>query len=218
MKVKLYMPLAAGTLALLAVPSFAQNLLVNGSFESGSYTWDGGGADTLAPGSTAITGWTVVNSDVSPLKSVNSWNITPEDGLVSLDLTGYNGQPPYGGVEQTIATTIGQQYLVQFYIGVQNASSSFREPNSIDLSINAVSAGTFVNSNTGAGVQWTLASHTFTATSTSTTFDFVGAQSGGGNYIGLDNASVQAVPEPSGLVMAAGSILGLVGRRRRRRA
>ena len=46
-------------LAGVASPSQAANLLTNGSFENGTFVPDGNGANSLAVGSTAMTGWTV---------------------------------------------------------------------------------------------------------------------------------------------------------------
>lgn len=216
MNIKLYLPLAIGAVGLFSVPASALNLIANGSFGTGTYTFDGGGADSLGIGSSAIAGWSVVNGELAVISNTNVWGITAEDGTTSLVLTGYHNSSPYGGVEQTIATSIGQQYTLQFYVGVQNGTGAFAEPNSVDAMVNGNVIGTAVNNMTGSGQQWSVASYSFTATGTSTVVDLVGHSSGGGQYIGLDGVSVQAVPEPSSLVLAAGSVLGLLGFRRRR--
>src|SRR5438876_901421 len=79
------------------------DLLANGSFDTGTYVFGGDGGADLAPGSTAITGWTVVTNHVAPLKAGNVYGIIPQgcNGQVSLDLQGYSDGSPYGGVSQS---------------------------------------------------------------------------------------------------------------------
>jgi hypothetical protein len=114
--------LSAGVivLSLHGSSAWAVNLLANGSFEAGTYSFGGDGAQNLAPGSTTITGWTVTTNNVAPIQATNAYSIVPEDGNVSLDLQGYTDSSPYGGVQQTIATVSGAQYQLKFWIGVQN--------------------------------------------------------------------------------------------------
>ncbi len=76
----------------------AASLITNGSFEG----WASGNFahrpesfpavnDTmvLAPGSTTMTGWTVVNGDVAWIGPTNPFNLTASKGSYFLDLTGY---------------------------------------------------------------------------------------------------------------------------------
>lgn len=216
MKKSLYITFAIGAAVLSAVPACAQNLITNGSFEQGNYSWNGSNGESLSTGSTAITGWTVIEAELAPIKNGDAYGMVAEDGDISLDLTGYHDSSPYGGVEQSLGTTIGQGYVLQFYVGVLNGGSIYQSPNSVDAIINSSDVGTFTNSSTASGQQWALETYRFTAASASTTIGLIGHSSGGGQYIGLDNVSLEAVPEPSGLVLAAGSILGLLGFRRRR--
>lgn len=216
MNIKLFLPLAIGAAGILSVPASAVNLVVNGSFETGSYTWDSGGADSLGVGSTLSSGWKVVNAEVAAVSNSNIWGLSAADGTVFIDLTGYHDSTPYGGLEQSFNTSVGQQYQVQFSIGINNSVSSTVGPASVDLLVNGSNVGTFTNSSTGSGQQWAAQSYSFTATSASTTLDLIGSYSAGGRSIGLDAVSVQAVPEPSSLILAAGSVLGLLGFRRRR--
>jgi hypothetical protein len=46
-------------LSLHGSSAWAANLLANGSFEAGTYSFGGDGAQDLPPGSATITGWTV---------------------------------------------------------------------------------------------------------------------------------------------------------------
>lgn len=103
---------AAAVLATF-VPALAHaDLLTNGSFETNS----GGfsptdGFDTLAPGSTAITGWTVGGLGVDYVG--NYWQAA--QGAWSIDLDGSNN---LGNAQGTISTTFsvtpGQTYTVSF--------------------------------------------------------------------------------------------------------
>src|SRR5690349_7006660 len=123
---------------VLATPSFAQvvandayqvhyftfgdglatpqtNLLVNGSFEIGFPALPnhpGDNTESLAVGSTEITGWTVINGEIAWINTVpvNAFGLAPTDGSKLLDLTGYHDSVPYGGVSQTVATIQGLDY------------------------------------------------------------------------------------------------------------
>ena len=89
----------------------AENLVVNGSFEDGVGTYDGGnGVDfvTLKAGSTGITGWTIILSSIDYDGSY--WQAS--DGGRSLDLEGAGGD--LGGVSQTISTVPGKAYVLTF--------------------------------------------------------------------------------------------------------
>ncbi|QEL20993.1 choice-of-anchor C family protein [Limnoglobus roseus] len=83
------------------------NLVANGSFENGIE------ADLSKPldkGSTALEGWTVTRGQIDVNTQVGEdWKAA--DGKRSLDL---HGSPGFGGVEQSIPTTVGRKYRVTF--------------------------------------------------------------------------------------------------------
>lgn len=206
-----------GFAAVLITSANANNLITNGSFENGSYSFNGGGGESLGVGSTVMTGWTVVTAELAAIENGDAYGMVAQDGNISLDLTGYHDSSPYGGVEQTISTVAGQTYTLQFYIGAQNNSGSYAAPVSINASINGGTATTFYNNSTGSGQQWVLASQSFVATGTSTTIDLIGNSSAGGQYIGLDNVSVtQSVPEPNSIAALGCGLLGLIGLKKRK--
>jgi hypothetical protein len=190
------------------------NLLVNGSFDAGTYTFGGDGATSVLPGDRSITGWTVVSNVVAPISISNVYGVTPEDGTVCLDLQGYSDGSPYGGVLQTIATVPGETYDLDFWAGSQNSISYAVGPVSVQATAGGTTAS-FTNALTGPGNQWQEFSMDFVASGTSTDITLMGLSTAGGGYIGLDNAVVTVVPEPTSAVLGAGAAGGWVMRRRR---
>jgi hypothetical protein len=186
-------------------------LITNGSFEQGAFVGDGDDAMSLSPGSTTITGWTTINAEITWIDNGNPLGIVASDGVKSLDLTGYHDSRPYGGIEQTIATTQGQTYVLGFDIlGNLNFGSS---PSVLASAGSTTSTFTFnPTAFTAQSQYYTL---NFTATSASTVVSFVGTGSGG-VYIGLDNVSVVPVPEPASLALLSMGISSLVYHRLRR--
>lgn len=204
-----------GVLVALAGPSFAQNLVINGGFEAGSFAPPSNNTMTLLQGDTSITGWTVVTDRVAWIGASAPWGVTGSQGSSRfLDLTDYDVGAPFGGVQQVLSTVPGETYLLSFDIGTTTGGGS-------SVSIRA-SAGTFVQSftSTAQGAnQWTSVSMLFTASSPSTVLTLTGLT--GSSYIGLDNvAVVSQVPEPSAyLMMVVGlAVTGLAVRRRQESA
>jgi hypothetical protein len=203
--------------ALFSLNAYA-SLLTNASFESGTFVDDGNKTVTFTASSTSITDWTTVGSHVSWIDTGNPWGLSAQDGDRFLDLTGYTAGAPFGGVSQTVPTTIGQQYDLSFYLG--SYTQRWGGP---PVSILAMVDGTsqiFTVTTTSAVSTWTPFTLHFTATSASTTVTLMGAA--GANYIGLDNVSLDpasgsAVPEPKSYVLAAIGIGILISARLIRR-
>ena len=80
----------------IGLPAYG-NLLINGSFELGSFVADPShpGDDTmsLAVGATDMTGWTVENAALAWIGSSNPFVLTASDGGYFLDLTGITTMP-----------------------------------------------------------------------------------------------------------------------------
>jgi hypothetical protein len=87
-------------------------------------------------------------------------------------------------------------------------------PGSTGIVSDSISAGWLLFSNNNQG--WASNSFTFVAAETSTSLFFAGGYNAG-HYIGLDNVSVTAVPEPEtyAMMLAGLGALGFMGRRRK---
>lgn len=189
------------------------NLVTNGSFESGTFAPPSNQTVTLTPGSTALSGWQIVNDSLAWIGVGDPWGLDAQDGNLFLDLSDYSAGPPFGGVQQTLSTTPGYEYTASFYLG---SSSFWGRPAALTASAAGQSA-TFTSALTGTNNDWQQFSFVFVAIDSTTTLSFVGAS--GVNYIGLDNVSttVTAVPEPaSSVLLLAGAVaLGVLTFRKR---
>jgi len=202
--------------SLLAATASHANLLSNGSFESGGFVNQGNDTMSLNPGSTTITGWTVVTDTTAWIGARNPFSLAASDGQFFLDLTNYQPGAPFAGVTQTIATTPGATYSLSFDLG---GSNRWGRPDGLTAS-GAGTSMTFTTPTTGTLNDWYHETMSFVATGSSTTVTLQGA--GGFNYIGLDNvsvdlASVPAVPEPATLSLLGLGLAGIGLMRRRRK-
>lgn len=182
--------------------SQANDLITNGSFESGLFQVNHPGdvTETLGVGSTAMTGWTVESGSLAWIGPSNPFSLTASQGSYFLDLTDYRSSAPWGGVSQTISTTVGQTYLLSFDLG---SSPTYGVPDSIQATAGSASS-IFTSTFTSGTNNWQTEYLNFTATAATTTISLTGNT--GSNYIGLDNVSVNAVPEPEEWAMM---LLGL---------
>jgi choice-of-anchor C domain-containing protein len=171
------------------------DLLVNGSFDQiagapGNYA-------VVAGGSTDITGWTVTGVGIDWLDNTY-WEAS--DGLASLDLSGtlFDGSFVYaGGIEQTFATTAGEQYTVTFDLAGNSYAQAIETVRvSAAGQSQDYSFDTAGHSNSDMG--WIGQTFTFTATGTSTTLNF-SSLDGSGDFAGatIDNVHVAAAGSSS---------------------
>ena len=198
--------IAITALALMATTSQAATI-VNGSFESGSFT--AAGFDTLAAGNTSITGWTIGGAGVDWIG--NYWQAS--NGNRSIDLSALSA----GSLSQSFSTVIGQRYNVKFDLaGNPDGGPALKQ---MVVTINDVDAATFdftTGATSRANMGWIGNQYNFTATSTSSTLKFTSlTQTPSGPA--LDNVSISAVPEAStwALLIAGFGMVGVSARRRR---
>jgi hypothetical protein len=118
-------------------PALTADLIVNGSFESpdvlatpGHEDRPLGGWFPVPPGGSTIAGWQVVNAPVSITRmpyNEGYETLLAGEGLQSADLTAesLNGQ---GGIEQSVVTTPGKEYVLTFQLCAFPGSSVYGGP------------------------------------------------------------------------------------------
>jgi choice-of-anchor C domain-containing protein len=180
-------PIVSAALALVASMSlagsaFAVTSVINGGFEDG--TPSANPFDTLVPGDTRLTGWTVDSGSVDWVGSY--W--TASVGSRSIDLTGFDA----GAISQTLTTTIGNTYVVTFDLSGNPAGP----PAIKTLTVGATGApttgyefDTATAGNTLSDMMWVSKTYTFLATNTSSVLTFTSTTAG---FFGpaLDNVTV----------------------------
>ena len=184
----------AAAVASIAVATPASSQWTNGSFEIGI---DPGSFSNLPPGSTAITGWTVVVDDIDYIGS--AW--VSSDGARSLDLDGSSGSPfPSGGIAQTFATIVGAAYQVTFDMAGNPGSGPTIKPMRVSAAGQSADFFFDITGKTLTDMGWEKRSWQFTATDVSTTLQFrsltadMALPTGWGPAV--DNVAVAVVPAP----------------------
>jgi hypothetical protein len=232
---RLCRPLFLASLVTVATGYSAQaNLVVNGSFETGSFQVSGPygdpGTDQVLWGSQVIQGWSITGGyggDIAWLKNSslsqgNPWALQASDGNYFLDLTGYYNDhySRVGGVGQSISTTVGQSYAVSFDLGSSYYYDGSKLNAGLEVLVNGLpvyryfTADADLSDTPGYHNHWQHLTFCFVAQDGNTRILFQGVNPDGTVHLGLDNVSMcpttllgpeSVVPEPS--TCLAGAIL-----------
>jgi Protein of unknown function (DUF642)/PEP-CTERM motif len=193
----------------------ASNLLVNGGFEADVQVPKNFATFNIPAGSSAITGWNVVqgNVDLTTAKNYGPGINTLDPASVNdIDLIGDTGGSggKFGGLSQSFTTVAGQTYRLTFDYSHNNGTFS---ANGYAAQVTVGDLSATVSQTFGAS-PWQVFSQTFTANSNSTLLSIIDTQGAFNAGIYLDDVSVEqvnavaGVPEPSTWAMM---ILGFVG-------
>lgn len=208
--------LALLTLALAGIAS-AQNLVHNGSFETGLFTdTHGYGYQYVEPFDTNFPSWFVSHSELLRGKNGVTYDtLTASDGDYFLDLTGSQNND-LSVISQTIQTTPGQHYRLSVDLGLAPHFNGYDQEGPITLRAHfGADSADFTYEPTTPGMDWKTFSADFVATNSFTQIQLEGLSKPVLNqFFGLDNVQVQAVPEPA-TVAALG--LGAVAMLRQRK-
>jgi hypothetical protein len=197
-------------------------LITNGSFEDGNLIYgqnpngDSKSMQVMA-GDTNITGWTISSStfghDVHWAENGNSYGWIAGAGDRMIDLSGWSDVNNTAIMSQDFGAIAGVRYKVDFMIGID---SRFTDATTIEV-LAGIGASTQTTTlalpNGFTGVFWEGRSMEFIAANNNDVVKFQGITSP--RCIGLDNVSVEVVPEPASMLALGGGLLALTRRRRR---
>ena len=170
-------------------------LLRDGGFETpatpaGGYTLYGVG-QSVGP-------WTVIGPAGSNLNTVSTSYVdqglrfVAKAGSAYMDLTGTTNAAT--GVSQTVSTTPGTSYRLTFWVGnVYDPSGPYGTKTSVTVKAGSSTLIAKNNVNGGANQVWKRFSLTFTATTTTTTVQFINADPSNDSDCGLDAVSLAPV-------------------------
>jgi hypothetical protein len=183
---------AVAGVTVYATISAVTNLIQNGSFEVPLIGAPYYSYDIFQPGSTNLTGWTIVGPTNTDVATANADYGPPEDGNQFFDPTGNTGG---GGITQTFPTTVGASYQLIFYHGTY---SHYGYNPALGVTLGASNYTYGETSGNSANLDWTQVVIPFTASSNFTTVGFFDLTGVDANDNFVDN--VQVVPAGNGTI------------------
>jgi hypothetical protein len=205
-RVQRWIPMAITLVATMAAPLRADELILNGGFENGTYTatvTDNSQTPPTVSSSTVPVGWTpnyafVMNPGSNAVSTADFF-----DGSYALSIGNPDGQL-FAAVSQTFADLAGATYTGSFWAVDGGAGSDGLAY--LGLSVDGVP---LVNPNQSDNV-WTQFTFTFTGTGLDTLN--IGAQTSSSEWY-VDDVSVMGpaapTPEPSSLFLMGSGLLAL---------
>ena len=206
---KFAMAVLLPTLILGVTSAHADNLIVNGSFENGTfYGGIGTSYNAVSAGGTVVTGWVAGTNGFDWHQAVEFY--PAYDGRRMVDLT--RGSLD-GAISQTFSTVEGTDYALSFAV---TAPALYFNSATLVVNVGSASKSYLVPRSSESNLSWTVETFNFKADSSSTTLTFSGPSANG--YWGpvIDSVSVTAVPEPEtyAMMLAGLGFLGVIGRRK----
>ena len=189
----------------------AAGIVANGGFELGTFTGGNSLAQQIQPGGSELSGWTISNAPATWYAS--GWNnnpqqipLNPRTGNFGVSLA--DGSVRTVNLSQTVNLLPFQQYQLSFWVGNYSLNNG---PAGINVSITDGTSNTILLSENATapatnGSIWVRHAFNFIADGTSNTISF--SELNGPSYIGLDDVSITAVPEPATRAML---LLGFAG-------
>lgn len=200
----------AGFLLGLVASQASANLVSNGGFEGPTFP----GTFSFLNGANDLSGWTFTG-DLQ--NEASYWWKTGHGGDTRFAAEGAAAIMLNNGdrISQTLSTVAGQSYILSFNFQTLEATTlrvtiGASQP---DLHDNDGTLTTMTVDTRFGGYQWRQYSYAFTATSATTSLEFLGAESPNGSGWYLDDVAVNAVPAPGAIALLG--MAGLAGRRRR---
>jgi hypothetical protein len=196
------------------------NLISNGGFETPVLP-----ADTflnLTPASGPFGGWSISSGDVDIVRlplSTQGIGFNAFEGDQVLDL---HGLVP-GAIFQEFATTVGALYRLDIRLAdnpnASGVAAASIEVKSVPAGASLIAGSAAHSTSTSTNANYTSFGGMFTAQSDITRLSITSTSSNTGASGGLflDAVSVEFVPEPAGLAVAAVAAIGMAGLRRWRR-
>ena len=217
--------LSALALILLSAQSRAQNIMVNGDFENGTFSEYGDNLPNgwgLSPTDNSLLSNCGVSTVVNPAKDEG-----PESGADYMTFQSTETDGSQDCLYQYLPTVIGQKYNITFSVALTSGTlgpDAYLDPEwdsgGTDDTYLRNSYYYYPGSTTTGPALYETFSFTETASKTSTLFYFHGVDADGGS-IEVDNVSVtpvSTVPEPSAwrLMAVAGGLLLILAARRKK--
>lgn len=199
----------------------AADIVANGGFELGTFSGGNSLAQHVQPGGGGLSGWTISNAPATWYAS--GWNnnpqqvaLTPRTGNFGVSLA--DGSVRTVSLSQSINLLPFQQYQLSFWVGNYSVNNG---PAGVNVNITDGTSNTLLLSEsvtapaTGRSSAWTRFAFNFIADGTSNTISF--SELNGPSYIGLDDVSIAAVPEPAtwAMMMLGFAAVGFAAYRRK---